>query len=208
MRRVAPIRDDPSRDGRQKGQEIEALWRHAGLPGGERKAQSPTTGVGNGMGLGAEAARAWTSGGGLPRHPPWAEVSRDGSPFGAVLCSTQKFEDTTYHPKMHCRVGSIWAPEILAERTHFSGNYGQDPTVTPAWRYRETVRTSPTEEGHHGSGHQLCDSSARRFAPKAKRLHAAGFPRLGNRSSFGASSARRRRVYPGVRDGNHAQAAL
>jgi hypothetical protein len=58
VRRVASVRHDPARDGRQKGQKIKALWGLAGLSGGERKAQSPTTCVGNGMGLGAKTALA------------------------------------------------------------------------------------------------------------------------------------------------------
>src|SRR3954469_15485093 len=58
VRRVAPIRHDPAGDGGQKLEEIEALWRLAGLPGREGEAQSPAPRVRNGMGLGAEAALA------------------------------------------------------------------------------------------------------------------------------------------------------
>jgi hypothetical protein len=58
VRRVAPIGHDPAGDGGQKREEIEALWRLAGLPGGEGEAQGPTSRVRKGMGLGAEAALA------------------------------------------------------------------------------------------------------------------------------------------------------
>src|SRR5215217_388025 len=58
VRRVATIGYDPAGDGGQKLEEIEALWRLAGLPGGEGEAQGPTSRVRNGMGLGAEAALA------------------------------------------------------------------------------------------------------------------------------------------------------
>src|SRR4051794_12672463 len=58
VRRVAPIRHDPAGDGGQKVEEIEALWRLAGLPGRKGEAQSSTPRVRNGMGLGAEAALA------------------------------------------------------------------------------------------------------------------------------------------------------
>ncbi len=58
VRRVAPIGHDPAGDGGQNLEEIEALWRLAGLPGGEGEAQGPTSRVRKGVGLGAEAALA------------------------------------------------------------------------------------------------------------------------------------------------------
>ena len=58
VRGIAAIRSHPAWDSGHKGQEIEALWRLASLPGRERKAQRATPRIGNGMGLGAEAALA------------------------------------------------------------------------------------------------------------------------------------------------------
>src|SRR3712207_6420086 len=58
VRGIAAIRHDPAWDSGHKGEEIEALWRLARLPGRERKAQRATPRIGNGMGLGAEAALA------------------------------------------------------------------------------------------------------------------------------------------------------
>jgi hypothetical protein len=58
VRGIAAIRNHPAWDSGHKGEEIEALWRLASLPGRERKAQRATPRIGNGMGLGAEAALA------------------------------------------------------------------------------------------------------------------------------------------------------
>src|SRR3712207_2106499 len=58
VRRVAAIGHDPARDGGQESQQVERLWRLAGLPGGQSETQSAATGVRKGMGLGAEATLA------------------------------------------------------------------------------------------------------------------------------------------------------
>ena len=55
VRWEAALRHDPIRDGGQEGQEVESLWRLAGLPGGQGKAQSAATRVRKDVGLGAEA---------------------------------------------------------------------------------------------------------------------------------------------------------
>src|SRR5215212_2850329 len=58
VRRVAAICHNPAWDGGQKVEQIEALWRLAGLPGGEGEAQGPTLRVRKCVGLGAETALA------------------------------------------------------------------------------------------------------------------------------------------------------
>ncbi len=58
VRRGAAIGHTPAGDGGSKVEESEALWRLAGLPGGEGEAPSPTPRVRKSVGLGVEAALA------------------------------------------------------------------------------------------------------------------------------------------------------
>src|SRR3954464_8591815 len=100
VRRGAAIYHNPAGDGGQKVEEIEALWRLAGLPGGESKPRAQPR----------ASASAWA----LVPKPPWlrGQAPRRCSPFSRPGCLLVRPDDGAIHEDQAqlgpaCRLGTL-----------------------------------------------------------------------------------------------------